>query len=43
MNWYLKLVFIDTGLSKLTYDAKKGCERLGINPNDLFEKTLEEF
>ena len=41
--WYTKQVFIDVEKNKMTYDAKKVCERLGVDPLDLVEKTLAEF
>ena len=28
---------------KLTYEAKRAVERVGVNPLDLMEKTIEEF
>lgn len=30
-------------MSKLSFDAKRASERLGINYDDLIEKPLEEF
>ena len=41
VQWFTKLIFIDN--QKMNYDAKKGCKRLGINPLEFKEKTMEEF
>ena len=41
--WYTKQIFIDPTIQKLSFEAKRACDRVGINPADLKEKTLEEF
>ena len=40
---YAKQIFADVATGKLTYEAKRAVERVGINALDLIEKTEEEF
>jgi hypothetical protein len=39
----MKTIFADPQFTKLNYEAKKACKKQGIDPNDLNEKTMEEF
>ena len=38
-----KMIFADMSSMKLTFDGQKACERLGVNPSDLIEKTPQEI
>ena len=40
---YQKVIFIDPAINKMYYEAKKAIDRVGINPEDLIERTQEEF
>ena len=42
-TWFQKQIFIDLNTYKMNYEAKRAVDRVGINPHDLQEKTLEEF
>ena len=39
----MKTIFADPACTKLNYEAKKACTKNGIDPNDLQEKTIDEF
>ena len=39
----LKVIYTNPTMICLTVEAKKGCKELMINPEDLKEKTVEEF
>ena len=36
---YTKSLFIDVATMKMTVDARRVCERLGLKPEDLLEKS----
>ena len=42
-QYYQKMIFIDISTGKLNNESKKVCDRVGVNPEDLLEKTTEEF
>ena len=37
------MIFIDVNANKLHFEGKKACERVGVNPLDLIEKSMDEF
>ena len=37
-SYFTKQVFIDTATLKMHQEAKRACERVGVNPQDLIEK-----
>jgi hypothetical protein len=39
----MKSIFADPTFTKLNFEAKKACKKQGIEPNELKEKTFEEF
>lgn len=42
-QYYQKQIFIDVNSNKLHIEGKKACERVGVNPEDLIEKVIDEF
>lgn len=38
-----KIIFIDVEAKKLTSEARRVCERLGINVDDLIEKSADQI
>lgn len=41
--WFNKQIYTDQNNTKMTVDAKKACKIVGIYPQDLHEKTMQEF
>lgn len=37
------MIFVDINTNKLHIEGKKACERVGVNPEDLIEKVMDEF